>query len=468
MPKYQLDFKKPSSDAVAMESDDSGLQLSPGVLLRNAKWFIFLRWFVAATLFAYYLSGELFASKLASLHVQTVGWWALFASAVVLSSNLVFYRFIKSRLISPRRQLWVQIISDLLVLSFVIHFLGSIATPAPFLYIIHIALACVFFNARRSFRVVAFVSVLYLFVLHMEQQGIFPPRAILYSTVTARGSMSTVEIALHAAGVLSTLFVTWLILSRLSKAIRHHEDTIQQSRQRMIELQKEKDQFALHTTHQLKSPLSAIRSAISLLVGGYVGEVSDEVRKKLEIIERRASGMTTLIQDILSMYRLKTAPGGESERKLIRLDEVILAEIDAARSVAERRDIRFECDIEAAVVRMTTDHLDMLINNLITNAVVYSNDHSQIEVVCRSAPDGTSTFAVQDHGIGIPEEKIPKIFSEHYRTTEAVKHNPASTGIGLAMVKNIAEKYHISIDVDSTVGQGTLFTLHFPPQTENA
>ncbi len=91
----------------------------------------------------------------------------------------------------------------------------------------------------------------------------------------------------------------------------------------------------------------------------------------------------------------------------------------------------------------------MLLDNILANAVNYSKEGGRVEVLVRGASDGTATIGVTDHGIGIPADKLPRIFEEYYRTKEAVKHNPSSTGLGLAIVRDVARAEHIDIGVAS-------------------
>jgi len=85
-------------------------------------------------------------------------------------------------------------------------------------------------------------------------------------------------------------------------------------------------------------------------------------------------------------------------------------------------------------------------------------------VKCKKANGNGPKITIEDKGIGIPGEKIPRIFDEYYRTDEASRHNKSSTGLGLTIVRHIAQKYNITLQVASTQGEGTQFEVQFPPQ----
>ena len=104
----------------------------------------------------------------------------------------------------------------------------------------------------------------------------------------------------------------------------------------------------------------------------------------------------------------------------------------------------------------------MMFENIISNAIAYSHQGGTVRVACApNGPDGAEV-SIADEGIGIPEEKVPKIFQDYYRSQEAVKHNKSSTGLGLAVVRKIAQKHHLRIQVETELGHGTLFRIEFP------
>ena len=104
--------------------------------------------------------------------------------------------------------------------------------------------------------------------------------------------------------------------------------------------------------------------------------------------------------------------------------------------------------------------------NLPDNAIKYS-EHDSCITVGVNAQTNAIQVSVRDEGIGISPEKLPRIFEEHYRAKEAVQHNKESSGLGLSIVKHVAEIYRIHIHVESCVGSGTTFELTFPTLDES-
>ena len=106
--------------------------------------------------------------------------------------------------------------------------------------------------------------------------------------------------------------------------------------------------------------------------------------------------------------------------------------------------------------------MHMLVGNLLANAVSYSRDGGRVRVRC-AVEEGHAVAFVEDDGIGIPEEKLPRIFDEYYRTDEAAQHNKDSSGLGLAIARHVVRGHEIRLVLESRLGQGTRIWLHFPP-----
>ena len=103
----------------------------------------------------------------------------------------------------------------------------------------------------------------------------------------------------------------------------------------------------------------------------------------------------------------------------------------------------------------------MLFSNLLTNAITYSYSDGHVRVKCRSLDASRSRIIISDSGIGIPADKLPQVFKEHYRTNESVRHNKESSGLGLAIVAQAARLHRIGLWVASEPGAGTTFELEF-------
>jgi signal transduction histidine kinase len=168
------------------------------------------------------------------------------------------------------------------------------------------------------------------------------------------------------------------------------------------------------------------------------------------------------IKSMLQLANLRSQAQESPQVVTIDLAEVIHDCIVAEQPLAAKRGIGFNLDIEPAAIDGVRDHVVMMIENILSNAVAYSLDGQEVAVACRPQLSGRAVVTVDDAGIGISAAKMPLIFGDYFHTADAVKHNKASTGLGLAIVRQVALAGKIGVRVESAMQHGTKFTLQFP------
>ena len=256
--------------------------------------------------------------------------------------------------------------------------------------------------------------------------------------------------------------VIWYLVSRLATALRSRDRALDVSNRRLHASIEERSNHMLQTTHQLKAPFAAIHAQTQLLLGGYCGALPEKVAAVVGKISERCLVLSRQIQEMLQLANLRSqgqTPPPVGEVQFDRLIEETLARVEPA---AQQRGIRLERQLEPVRVLAAADHLTMLVDNLVVNAVNYSYPQGAVRVACQPETDGGAVLVVRDEGIGIPREKLPHIFEDYYRTEEAVRHNRASTGLGLAIVRQVACRDHLAVRVESAPGWGTRFTVTIP------
>ncbi len=459
--------KRDGADCISPTSPDSH-QFSAEVLNRNIAWYISLRWVSCSILLLYYCISFLPSAVIHFIGVVSEGTWSLYLACFLLFANGIFYvvsrRKSLSGFVGPHAQMWAQIVIDISCIAVVVHFGGSVATPAPFLYILHIALACIFFPIHLSLSVTFISSVLYGACVFFEYIGFIRPHAVFAARAMgplgyfANGSY----LAWHVFSVTTLFFLLWYMVSRLTKVIRIREKQLVAAGEETRNLQLEKDRYSAQMTHQLKAPLDAIRSNISLVLYFNGEKIPVEVVALLQKIDARARGLAALILDVLKLSRLNT-PLVPPEPVNIAFDEIVERCVDELTALARQRKITIETSIEKTQTYAVADQIHMMVENIISNAIVYSNENGVVFVRCDyDTQIDAPVFRVADRGIGIPAEKVPHIFEDYFHTKESVCHNSASTGIGLAIVKKVAETHGIRLKVESELGQGTIVTAVLP------
>jgi signal transduction histidine kinase len=170
------------------------------------------------------------------------------------------------------------------------------------------------------------------------------------------------------------------------------------------------------------------------------------------------------IKQTLQLANLQSPSEAPPATVELALDDVVRASVAQVRPTADERKVVIEEHLRPTCIRFEEEQLKVLLANLLSNAVAYSHEGGPVRVECDRQPDGSSTVTVEDHGIGIPRDDMPRIFEEYYRTDEAARLNRESSGLGLAIVKHVAQAHGVHVHVESVPGKGTKFTLRFPSQ----
>ncbi|MGO9310014.1 MAG: sensor histidine kinase [Spirochaetia bacterium] len=439
------------------------------ILLRNESWFCSLRWVAIAALAALGLIGWVAKPVTAPLGFQLDPGWPFLVAGSLLVLNAAWLLLARRaargarHALLARRLLWLQILLDLAALTVVVHHVGSLATFAPFMYLFHIVLACVFLPSAQSLGVTLAAMGMYLACLVLESTGVFPPKSVLTGATTPGRIGPWAVQAWQAGAVLFVSGTVWYLASRLSNALRRREEDLAAINHRLVAATDERAGHMLRTTHQLKAPFAAIHANAQLLRAGHCGPLPPEAAAVVEQISVRCETLSRGITAMLQLANLRSRAQDPPVPVPVDVAAVIRSCLASLKPQAARRGITFEEDVSPAAVRAVPDHAVMIIENILANAVDYSRDGQQVSVSSRAKPAGGAIVIVRDNGIGILPEKLPRIFDDYFRTTEAAAHNHASTGLGLAIVRQSARAGGIGVRVESAPSVGTVVTLDFPP-----
>jgi signal transduction histidine kinase len=464
-----LSAAEPSVPASSLEG--TAVSLREALLIGNLLWFVRLRWAAISVLLIFGVAGFVAHDLFPPLGLRPQTGWPLLIAAFLFLANLAYLGHAQLIVRNPLRRgavwnLWTQILVDLLALTVVVFFLGSLETTAPFMYLAHIVLACIFFSRRQSLVVVIVASGLYVVCVGLERLRIFHAPGI-YLDPLLRQAMTS-DPTFPWIVVLSSLgiyFVVWFLASHLSGLVRGQEAELAEANRRLTFAQREKTRHMLRTTHELKAPFAAIAANAQLLLRGNCGVLPEEATEVVRRIAARCRRLAVEIQEMLQLANLQSA---DERPEPVNLDlaEMVRWAIARVGATAQERRVTVDEDLAPAPVVAIEDHIKMLLTNIISNAVVYSTESGIVRVQCGVASSEGPIVTVEDDGIGIPAEKLPRIFDDYYRTEEAVRHNKDSTGLGLAIVRHVAASHGIRVQVESAPGCGTRFTLRFPPRDE--
>jgi two-component system phosphate regulon sensor histidine kinase PhoR len=220
--------------------------------------------------------------------------------------------------------------------------------------------------------------------------------------------------------------------------------------------------FVANVSHEIKTPLTAIKGFVETLHRGYVDN-PEEAWRFLGIIQKHADRLSSIVEDLLSLSRIEQ----EDEGKTIKLEEGYVKDVfqsatQICRSKAEDKNITIRPICEEQIsAKFDTTLLEQAVVNLLDNAIKYSEPKSTI-LLKAQRNDSEIKISVEDQGIGIAQKHLPRLFERFYRVDKARSRNLGGTGLGLAIVKHIAQAHGGRITVDSTLGVGSVFTIHLP------
>lgn len=215
--------------------------------------------------------------------------------------------------------------------------------------------------------------------------------------------------------------------------------------------------FVADASHELKTPLASIRSAAETVQRAIPTdpEAAEHFAKQ---VEQQADRMGALVTDLLELSRLEAAA---PEMAPVAVSAVVREELGPLRVQAEAAGIVIEDDLEEVTMLANGRDLGTLVRNLIDNAVRHTPEGGRVHVALHEE-NGEAVIAVRDTGTGISHRDQERIFERFYRVDSARSRNTGGTGLGLSIAKHIAGIHGGSIEVDSKLGKGAIFTVRLP------
>lgn len=227
-------------------------------------------------------------------------------------------------------------------------------------------------------------------------------------------------------------------------------------------LENMRSQFVANVSHELKTPLTSIKGFAETLK-----YVDDPINKEkfLNIIEDEANRLTRLINDILTLSHIEN--NIEGKKAEFKVDNIIKDVYNLMKNTAEKKNIEIVIGEESnSSLIGDSDRFKQMLINLVDNGIKYSDTNDKI--VIRTRCDNEDCFiSIEDNGVGIPKEHLPRLFERFYRVDKARSRGQGGTGLGLAIVKHIVVGFNGTIQVESEIGKGSKFTVKIPIEKDN-
>jgi len=220
--------------------------------------------------------------------------------------------------------------------------------------------------------------------------------------------------------------------------------------------------FAANVSHEIKTPLTAIKGFVETLRFGGL-ESAEDSERFLTIIDKHVDRLTAIIDDLMHLSRIERKDEIQQiDRKTHKIEDLIQSSIQHCRGIANERNINitYTC-AQDLTARIDRSLMEQAVVNLLENAIKYSEKESDVEIAAELARDKI-LIHIQDHGIGIEEKHHARLFERFYRVDKARSRKLGGTGLGLAIVKHIVLSHGGDVSVQSKPGQGSRFTISIP------
>ncbi len=419
------------------------------ISVRNL-WFIRLRYIVVILLICFLLSGELlFNFNFSKTQILAI---SITTSSILIYN--IFLHLIRKRVgFSPDKfnslhLSLIQMILDLIALLLLVYYTGLIESPLYIFFIFHMIIGSLILPGYIVYIMAGVVSFLISLLMIFTKLSFLELHIIkgLY-TLPVSHTLSYEFLSLIAFFIM--LFASVYLANNIAKQLYHREQLLRTSLQKIDEAEKSKQKYIIGIVHEIKTPVTAIKSIIDVVLQHYVGPISKEAEEKLNRAKIRTEETLRLLNNVLRISRLKLLDIRSVEE--ININSFIQNIIDKQSENIKSKNIELIFEDRRKIKKFIKSDmilLELALSNIIANSIKYVNQNGKIEVIIDDDND-TITIEVCDDGIGIPKEDIPKIFNQFYRASNIDRTRHEGSGMGLAITKEIIERLGGEIKVVS-------------------
>jgi signal transduction histidine kinase len=353
----------------------------------------------------------------------------------------------------------LNIAADLLVMTGTVYLTGGPHSPLVPMYFIEIAVMALMTNLGLTILTVAASFVLFAGMCALVLLGVLP---LLPSPYEIAGTLSGAYIFMIVSAFGVSLLAPGAYVALIVQRLREHQAALEERARELTDAAREKSQFMVNVTHELRTPLHGILGLSDLLRDGVYGPVTDRQERSLEQIDSSAKNLLELIDTLLSLARAETTRF-DVVAAPVSVAEVVERVVAAGRMLLGRKQLTLEMAIGKDLPEINTDRgkLAQVLLNLVANAIKFTPDGGRVAVAACRTDDGVDV-SVSDTGIGIPEGERSRIFDEFHQVDGSASRMYGGAGVGLALVRTLARMIESEVCVVSDVGKGSTFTVRVP------
>ena len=246
---------------------------------------------------------------------------------------------------------------------------------------------------------------------------------------------------------------------QLDQQLKNYEEKLRHEH----EIGRMKDELVSVVSHELRTPLTSIMLYTDLLLKGRLGRVLPKQGRALKIVKSEEKRLSSLIEDNLTLSKLES---GKALLRRAELNLYSLCQNHGYQPLADKKHINIINRVpKGFTLVVDPTQFTQVFTNLISNAIKYTEDRGEITLNAKDLDNGWE-FSVTDTGIGIPQDKIPRLFDKFYRVESYMTRTYSGTGLGLAIIKKIVEMHGGKVSVKSIPHKGSTFTVFIPKKSK--
>lgn len=431
-------------------------------LIKKAFWLCSIRWYAAIGVFVV-TAISAFIFKL------QINYTALFVLAFLLLVSNVFYilflRTIKNRrderyILKVRNHINIQIITDLLFLTVLLHFSGGIENPFIIFYIFHMIISSILLNKKCTYFLTS-VGIFLFASLAITEYLEFIPHLSINKYISSLIENDPVYLFASLLIFATTSYLVVYITSSLSGKLRNVESKLRKANMNLIEKDQIKNEYVKRLTHDIKGHIAAIQINLEVVEKQMIAPLDSANQEFITKAYERTLQLSEFIVELLALTNMRL--NKQFDKETIDLGQILEKAINSASLCAKQKDITFLQNINLTnpYFKGIKSSLGEVVSNLLQNAMKYTPQGGEVTLEVIS-DEKTLQINVTDNGAGIPKTDLPHIFDEFYRASNAKSSNIEGTGLGLSLVKAIVDRHKGTIKAKSTLGVGTTFAVKLP------
>lgn len=391
-----------------------------------------------------------------------------------LSSSLV-YQTIRY----PRFWPYIGIFLDMVVITLIVHATGGVESIFLPLYVLQLVGTNVHFSTLAGPFNLVFGGSLFVGLAMVEYHGWLPHTDVgilgehLYrNNMFVMGEVMAM-VTLMGMSTYRSGYVVRSLQRVESELLKTNNELVRMNKiyskinRRLKEIDQMKTEFISVASHQMRTPLSATKWVLRMILDGDLGPLNTQQKELLAKGYQTNERMILLINDLLNVSRIEE---GRFQYRFVHmsLEEVVESVIQEMAETIKKKEIKFEYQkpkVGLQRVNIDPQKIRLVVQNLIDNAIKYTPSGGKVSVFMRDEA-AQIVLGVTDNGVGIPRDQYGRIFSKFFRADNVIRMQTDGSGLGLFIVKSIIEEHHGSVWFDSTEGKGTTFFFALPTRTD--